>query len=258
MRGHTVRRQWLAILLVSLAGLLLEVSYTRIISYKLWYYYTYLVIGLSLLGIGSGGVFVAVFAPVRRWSTDRIIGVCSLVSAATTAAGYLVIARIPIDSTVIWDYGTRASFKNLASLAVICFLLFATFIALGVIISVLLGRAGDRVGRLYFADLVGAGLGCLLAIPLITRLGPPRVIAVAALIFALTGTVYCFGRPVLVAIGSIATVLLALAVGFVGVLPDVRVEDTKFGADGGEFSEWGPVFRVDVVHVRSRSAELAR
>ena len=39
-----------------LAGLLLEVGYTRIVSYKLWYYYTYLVIGLALLGIGSGGV----------------------------------------------------------------------------------------------------------------------------------------------------------------------------------------------------------
>ena len=47
------------IFLVSLAGLLLEVGYTRIVSYKLWYYYTYLVIGLALLGIGSGGIFVA-------------------------------------------------------------------------------------------------------------------------------------------------------------------------------------------------------
>ena len=33
---------------------MLEVGYTRIVSYKLWYYYTYLVIGLALLGIGSG------------------------------------------------------------------------------------------------------------------------------------------------------------------------------------------------------------
>ena len=52
----------------------------------------------------------------------------------------------------------------------------------------LLGRAGDGVGRLYFADLVGAGLGCLLAIPLITRLGPPRVIVLAALVFAVVGS----------------------------------------------------------------------
>ena len=48
------------ILLISFAALLLEISYTRIVSYKLFYYYTYLVIGLALLGIGSGGVFVFV------------------------------------------------------------------------------------------------------------------------------------------------------------------------------------------------------
>ena len=45
---------------VSAAALVLEISYTRIISFKLYYYYTYLVIGLALLGLGSGAVLVAV------------------------------------------------------------------------------------------------------------------------------------------------------------------------------------------------------
>ena len=52
----------LAIFLVSLAGLLLEVGYTRIVSYKLWYYYTYLVIGLALLSL----VFL-VEGDIRWW-----------------------------------------------------------------------------------------------------------------------------------------------------------------------------------------------
>jgi hypothetical protein len=43
------RGYYLEILLVSFAGLLLEISYTRIVSFKLFYYYTYLVIGLALL-----------------------------------------------------------------------------------------------------------------------------------------------------------------------------------------------------------------
>ena len=51
--------------LVSLAVILLEVSYTRVFSYKLVYYFTYLVIGISLLGLGSGGVFVAIFERLR-------------------------------------------------------------------------------------------------------------------------------------------------------------------------------------------------
>ena len=32
-------------------------------------------------------------------------------------------------------------------------------------------------------------------------------------------------------------------------LPDVRTEDTKAGPENAAFSEWGPVFRVDVLFV---------
>src|SRR5438034_6548348 len=94
--------RWLAILLVSMAGLLLEVGYTRIVSFKLWYYYTYLVIGLALLGIGSGSVFVAVFSPVRRWATERIIAVCSIWGAVSIALGYLVVAKMRVNTIAIW------------------------------------------------------------------------------------------------------------------------------------------------------------
>jgi hypothetical protein len=239
--------RWLAILLVSLAGLLLEVGYTRIVSYKLWYYYTYLVIGLALLGIGSGGVFVAISSSIRRFGTDLIIATCSIWGAISITVGYLVIARLPIDTVAIWDYGTGASLTNFLVLGIICFVLFATFIALGVIVSVMLGRAGDGVGRLYFADLVGAGLGCLLAIPLISRLGPPTVIILSAVIFAAVGVLAAPRGKVLVLLGGVTTVLLVGALSFNSVLPDVRPEDRKLAADGAVFSEWGPVFRVDVV-----------
>ena len=113
-----------------------------------------------------------------------------------------------VDTIVIWDYGTRASYTNLLRLGVICFAIFATFIAFGIIVSVLLGRAREGVSRIYFSDLIGAGLGCVLAIPLITRLGPPRVIMLAALIFALVGLASCrpksalFGFAVLVSAGA--------------------------------------------------------
>src|SRR3954471_3647987 len=87
-------RQMLALFLVSLAALLLEVGYTRIVSYKLWYYYTYLVIGLALLGIGSGGILLVVFKRLRRAATERIVAACSVLGAASIAVGYLVVARV--------------------------------------------------------------------------------------------------------------------------------------------------------------------
>ena len=141
------QRRLAVIFLVSLAGLLLEVGYTRIVSYKLWYYYTYLVLGLALLGIGSGGVLVTMSKRLRDATTERVLSVCGLTGSVSVAVGYFIVAKVPIDTVKIWDYGTASSFKNLAILGLISFVLFASFISLGVIISVILGRAAERVER---------------------------------------------------------------------------------------------------------------
>ena len=45
---------------ISMAAILLEISYTRIFSFKVYYYFTYLILGVALLGLGSGGVLVAI------------------------------------------------------------------------------------------------------------------------------------------------------------------------------------------------------
>ncbi|MGZ4688451.1 MAG: hypothetical protein ACXWAY_02400 [Acidimicrobiia bacterium] len=255
--GGSRARQTVAIFLVSLAGLLLEVGYTRIVSYKLWYYYTYLVIGLALLGIGSGGIFVVLFKRIRQTGTERIISLCAIFGAISIVVGYLVISRIPVDTVSIWDYGTKASIKNLGVVAILCFAIFSSFIALGIIVATILGRAPDGIGRLYFADLIGAGLGCLAAIPLITRLGPPDVIMVSALIFTLVGLLALPRRfGLLMGLGAAVGVLLVLIVTSVIDLPDVRTEGTKAGPANAAFSDWGPVFRVDVLFVPGDAALL--
>ncbi|MEZ5268924.1 MAG: hypothetical protein R2789_10320 [Microthrixaceae bacterium] len=49
-------------------------AYTRVISYKLWYYYTYLVIGLAPLpGLGTGATAVVLSSRLRAASTASIL-----------------------------------------------------------------------------------------------------------------------------------------------------------------------------------------
>src|ERR1700730_9204737 len=109
----SLRTYGVEILLVSFAALLLEISYTRVISFKLFYYWTYLVIGLALLGIGSGGVFVAISKRIGPAAIQPALLWSCLLGAASVAIGYVIVARISIDTLAIWDYGTRASFTNL-------------------------------------------------------------------------------------------------------------------------------------------------
>ena len=245
------RRATAAIAITSLSGLLLEVAYTRVISYKLWYYYTYLVIGLALLGIGSGGILVATVRSLAAASTRRIVAVCATWGSFATLAGYWIVARVEIDTLEIWKYGTRGSFVAVAWLFVVCFALFGSFVAMGIVISTILGRARSEIGRLYFADLAAAGLACVIAIPLITRVGPPTVITIAALMLAGLGIAFAQPRSSRSARvhGAIA-LLAAVTLGALTIhntwLPEIVPDDEKIAVDRGPgvYSDWGPVFRV--------------
>lgn len=248
------RSYYLEILVISFAALLLEISWTRVISFKLFYYYTYLVIGLALLGIGCGGVLVALSGRLRRASTDAIVMWGSLWGALSIGLGYLVIARIDIASLDIWDYGTSRSISGLAKLLLICLVLFASFVAVGVMIATLLGRKADRIGRLYFADLFGAGLACAVVVSMLSFIGPVATIMLAGALLALTGGGVALrggrrARSRAAPAGLALAVLLGIAVVAPdGFLPRQRADSVKeeLSEENTIYSSWSPIFRVDV------------
>jgi hypothetical protein len=92
------RRYELAIFGVSFAALLLEISLTRVISFKLFYYFTYLVIGFALLGIGSGGVLVSISRRFARLSLDRILAGGCLAASLSVAMGFGLVIGTPTDT----------------------------------------------------------------------------------------------------------------------------------------------------------------
>ncbi|MGI8939364.1 MAG: hypothetical protein ACR2JF_14370 [Iamia sp.] len=254
-RVRLPRHDLIDIFLVSFAGLLLEISYTRVISHKLFYYYTYLIIGLALLGIGTGGVAVAVSRRLREARLSTVLGWGSGLAAISVAAGFIVIARTPMTTLDIWDYGAGRSFDNLARLLVICFALFAPFALIGVMIATLFGRRTDGIARLYFADLVGAGLATGIVVFLIRGVGPPTVIMGAGLVLAAVAV----GRAVPTrragTVVPAAVLVVLLVAGVVGADSiEIKVDDSKqFAAAGTAIhSEWSPIFRVDAAQIDDR------
>src|SRR6266567_2067544 len=241
------------IFLISFAALLLEISYTRVISFKLFYYYTYLVIGLALLGIGCGGVIVAVSRGLRRAETETILRWGLLLGAASVGVGYLIVATVRTDTLTIWDYGSLSSMKNLALLLGICLALFASFIAVGVMIATLFARQSERIGRLYFADLVGAGIACAVVVSLIGWIGPPATIFLAGLVLALAGLRLAIRvrSRALLPVAVVLVAVMAVVVVRPGVLPQQRADAFKgqFDESATRYSAWSPIFRVDVVDI---------
>ncbi|HVW23807.1 MAG TPA: hypothetical protein VHC69_00460 [Polyangiaceae bacterium] len=230
----------------SLGALLLEISYTRIFSFKVFYYFTYLIIGLGLLGVGCGGIAVATSGRLRNASPERVIPIASFAGGLSVLISYLFIAPIQLN---IADRTTGA--REIAALVFVALLLTVSFFAVGIVLSTVLSRDPEKAQKLYAADLLGAALGCTLAVPFIWTLTPPRTVVLSGLIIALGGlrlarsTKWLFGMGVL----AVAVLLVPVATGL--GLRDPVVARSKSYEDYRDgklvlYSKWSPVFRIDV------------
>ena len=178
---------------VGFAGLSLEIAYTRIVSFKLLYYYTYFVIGLALLGFGAAATVTALSTRLRRDDALDTIRRVAPLGGAVGVLAFVVVARLPTDVNLIWAGTLGEAFGQLAVLFVLALALTAVFFALGILISVLIVVDAADVRKLYFWDLVGAALGCLLAVPLQRTVGPPVMVLGTAVVCAALG-LYVAGR----------------------------------------------------------------
>jgi hypothetical protein len=232
---------------ISLAVILLEIAYTRIFSFKVYYYFTYLIIGISLLGLGTGGVAVAMVERVRTAPLASLVPACALAAGLVVASGYFVIAGVQL--TVL---ELTSSPLEMAKLTLVSVLLFAPFFIAGIAIAALFAGCPREINRLYGADLIGAALGCTIVIPLMMAIQPPACVMVSAAVFALAGVPLSWRRhpnlfrsAVIVSACALALVILQ------GALPDPAVDASKdldaYRRSGlVVYSRWSPVFRVDV------------
>ncbi|MCK6471990.1 MAG: hypothetical protein L6R28_09615 [Planctomycetes bacterium] len=169
------RRAFLAVFLVSAALLVFQVSFTRLLSYKLYYHYVFLSISLSLLGLGAAGTYVAVRA--RPINLDRSLFRWLLALSCSIPAVLLLMASPPFLLSHAPDRvkligGNAQMYLSYCSLMMV-WLNFAG----GVVLARIFSIYHAQMGRLYARDLVGAGVGCLLCLGLMKYATPPRAFA---------------------------------------------------------------------------------
>ena len=241
--------------LLSLAVILLEVSYTRVFSFKLVYYFTYLIIGIALLGLGAAGVLVMLLGRSERVPVARLVPLCAFIAAAGVLVGYLGVATIQLNTLSLVaglvQREPRIALVEGAKLGLLCLALFTPFLAAGLAIAAILASHPERLARLYAVDLLGAGLGCAICVPLLLVLSPPGTVLLAGVFLALAGVFAAESRGLRLAFVPLALVLAAGAA-FPDHLPDPvpdRAKNMSSQQTRGAnvlFSRWSPVFRVDV------------
>jgi hypothetical protein len=240
--GRLFRGVWF----VALATLLYEIALIRVLSFTIWYHFAYVVISTALLGYGASGAVLAWRPQIGSQDLERTLARTTLTAGLTGIAFFGIIALFPFDPLTI-----LTSKRDLLLMVVYEIGATVPFFFSGLTISLALRAGAARVDRLYFWDLVGAGLGCALAVPLMNWLSPPGAMLIACGVFAAAAIAFHGLARARVAAG-IALVLVVA--GFFGArlpIPPAPSKSISLHIFGQKmvpvFSRWTALFRTDVV-----------
>ena len=163
----------IAVALVSVSVIAFQIVIMQMLSLMQWHHFAYMVISMAMLGFGAAGTLLSLF----RDAFERRYPVALPALLLFTGASMAAAARI---ATGIADFDTFLLFFDPAQivLLVLSYLIFSLpFFSAGLAITLVFICEVRRVDRLYFANLLGSGLGAvaiivlLFAVPL-EYLGP--------------------------------------------------------------------------------------
>jgi hypothetical protein len=148
-----------------------------VLSVSLWYHFAFLVVSTALLGFGLSGVLLTLSRRLGALDLDRGLSWLALLYAAATLGGFWLANRIPFAPFSLLKEPRQLLWTPLYLLCIA-----APFVLSGLCAAILLARRPAHAGRIYFFDLLGAGLGCLLLLPVMPVCGGSgTIVACAAL-----------------------------------------------------------------------------
>jgi len=199
--------------LTALCTLLLQILLTRVLSVVMWYHLTFAVISISLLGIAAGAIHFYRKYPDAGSGDGSIPDFSSTTSLGLNLFSGAVALPIILMSVLVAT--PTMSIQGFALLAVYFCACGAPFYASGYVTAAIFRAGSKRISSLYALDLIGASLGCLLAIPLLDHLGGIGSLAMVGLLAAVGSAVLAV-RAGLRSRGAMAVVTALAFSGLVG------------------------------------------
>jgi hypothetical protein len=244
--SYRLRTNTILVFLLAMAVLSLEVTLTRVFSFIMYHHFTYLVISLAMLGFGAAGTYLTIRPPSPDPSgKSQFLAKMSALFGLTTIAAIVLVPRIhfyPLDMYFNNDY------SNLLSLLVIVLLTATPFFFGGACIAYIISGASERINRIYFADLTGAAVGCLIVLLMINTIGAVAACFVSAAIALLAASIATTRRRTIHVIALLLIAVSAFAVARKNLLPlYVPHHKQMFGKEQlVEDIEWDVTARLDV------------
>ncbi len=163
------------IFLLAAAALLLETTLTRLLAVAQFYHFAFLVVSLALLGFGASGTLLCLWPGLSAAPLERTLSRAASGFALSVGLAYAVVNLLPFDSYAIaWER------RQVLFLVLTCLALTLPFLLCGLAIGAALAASAGRSHAIYAANLVGSGVGALLAPLFLTLAGVPGAVLASA------------------------------------------------------------------------------
>lgn len=249
-----MRRLSFGVLLIALSTLVLELMLTRVFDVTLTPNLSYFVVSLAIFSFGLAGL-VATLRPLDPQRDIRgLLVACCIGFAIATLLLNPIINALPLDYHRI----IKAPLTTIAAFCALYLTLLVPFGLAGYVLITVFSTFASRIQRLYFWDLIGAGIGTVLVVPFILRIGPGGLIVCAAALGLIAAALFTASRAM-----SMVCVVVALAL---AAVPAIRGQNyipyryhmekrgvlaaTKEGRI--ELVRWDPISKIDIVDESSR------
>jgi hypothetical protein len=157
--------------------LMYEVVLTRLLSVLCWYYLGFVSISMAMFGMTAGALAVQLLPDWFKPSDIRKrLAQAAFAMAVSMPVALVIMLAVPLDV----EFAVEALFAFLIFSAVIA----VPFFFAGIVVCLSLTRIEFPIGRIYFADLAGAGAGGLAAIALLELIDAPSgIFVISAILF---------------------------------------------------------------------------
>lgn len=172
--------------LLSAAIIAFQLALIQILSFVQWYHFAYMVISVALLGFGAAGTVLAIFKKLFITHIVFLLPVLMITAGIAMA----LIADAAQSSFVRFDsYLLFTSFAHTGRLLATYDLFFIPFFFGALAIGLVFVKHTDKIGNIYFVNLLGSGAGGILALALTRILFPNQLPAIIAIIPLAAGMV---------------------------------------------------------------------
>ena len=239
----------LGVLLVALASLVLELMLTRVFDIVLVPNMSYAVVTMAVFGFGLAGIYAA----LRPIAADRNIR--PLTSSLCMGFAVATLLLIPLINVLPLDYMMirQHPVRTIGSFALLYLALIVPFFLGGYVLILVFSTFATRIQRLYFWDLIGAGIGSVIVIPFMVKIGPGGLMVAGAGLSLIAAALFSENRTRRGGCLAAAVVLIAIPFFKSPAYIDFALHMDKRGLKSaleqgqGEFVRWDPISKIDVV-----------